>query len=249
MRLNSDRPPAELVAPTLGDAGCKVAAGDPACCPAGLGHRAQDPACNPARRKQGDGDGEQAADQQPEPELRERRLDGLGRVHEEERWAVALAPPDHQDRLAVQLLPGIRQLAPGDGVAEARVQLLQRAAKPRGLVRGTVPEVGDHLRAPAQPEGFRQPARDQAPRIGRAGVGAGQQDRQVEVDLLAGVGDLAGAQRRVHEGVDAEPDRRDRERHERNERHRQPAPDAHRHACGPRLRHRGARPCSRHHER
>ena len=58
------------------------------------------------------------------------------------------------------------------------------------------------------------------------GTWAGQQHRQVEVGLLAGVGERAAAQRRVDEGVHADTDRGDGEGDEQDERHGEPRPES-----------------------
>ncbi len=208
------------------DPGIEVAVRDPPRGPCPGGDRPEDAAGDQAGRDEGEQDRDQPARKQAEPELCERILDGPRREHEVERWAGRLAPADDEGRLATDRLPRVAQLAPGHDVAQRRRDPRQGVREAGGCPRDAVTEVGDDLGVAAQPELLGQAARRERLRVRRRGIDRRQQDRQVEVRLLAGVRDEPVTQRGIDERVDADADQGDGQRHEQDERDRETRAEA-----------------------
>ena len=104
---------------------------------------------------------------EPEPELRERRLDGGGREHEVAGPAPPpCRPPTTSDRLAAAASARRSRAGPRRRSPEVRRELVERAEQARGRVRVAVAEVRDRVDVAAEPERLRQAA-------GREGRGVG----------------------------------------------------------------------------
>ena len=172
-------------------------------------------------------DREQPAGEQAEPELRERVVDGARREHEVERRPAGRPSADHEGGLTGDGLPRVAELPRVDDRLELGREPIERALRGGADAHG-LPSPKSAMTS-ASPRRRNWAGRPLAPKVA-ASVGGGhrcrEEDREVEVGLLAGVRDEPRPERRVDERVDADADGRDRQHHERDERDREAGAEA-----------------------
>ena len=200
-RPNSSRPPPGTRAARSPSAIRRAARPD-----AATGRRM--PRAMKPRREQREEDRQQPRAEEADPELAERLLDRPRREHEVERWRARLAAADDEDRLPAGGTARRSRARPPATISRSAGETSSSAPSSRAGVHGfPSPKSAITSASPRRRNCSASPLAANAARVDRCRLGRREQHRQVEVGLLAGVGDELVPERGLDEGVDADPDR------------------------------------------